>query len=85
MKPGYTVAGLQALPPTISVAELGKIFGVSEPVARERQHRGEWAAMGIRIHRLGWKYRVITADVLRALGVIPEAAADNAPSNGRSA
>jgi hypothetical protein len=72
VSPGYTLAKLRALPPTISVPELGGVFGISEPVARERLHRGEWQAMGIRIHRLGWKYRVITADVLRALGVSPE-------------
>jgi hypothetical protein len=84
MKPGYTLATLRALPPTISVPELGRIFGISEPVARERQHRGEWAAMGIQIHRLGAKYRVMTADVLRALGVAPETEAGG-PGSGPAA
>lgn len=62
---------LLALPPVTTLPMLGRAFGISEPVARERQRRGEWAAMGIRILRLGLQYRVVTADILRALGVDP--------------
>jgi hypothetical protein len=62
---------LLALPVTTDLPTLARAFGISEPVARERQRRGEWEALGIRILRLGWKWRVITQDMLQALGVQP--------------
>jgi hypothetical protein len=66
---------LRTLPATTDLPTLGRAFGISEPVARERHRRGDFEAMGIRIVRLGAKWRVITADVLQVLNVIPEAAA----------
>lgn len=62
---------LLALPPATTLPVLGQAFGISEPVARERQRRGEWAEMGIRVRKLGMQYRVITADVWRCLGIEP--------------
>jgi hypothetical protein len=62
-------AELLALPATIDLPTLGRAFGISEPVARERHRRGDWERLGIRILRLGAKWRVITADVWRVLGV----------------
>jgi hypothetical protein len=80
MRP-LTRAELLALPPATNVTTLGRAFGISEPVARERQRRGDFAAMGIRIVRLGAQYRVVTADILRVLGIDPETqAAGPAPS-----
>lgn len=63
---------LLALPPATDLPTLGRAFGISPPVARERHRCGEFAAMGIRINRLGAQYRVVTADILRALGVSPD-------------
>jgi len=63
---------LLALSATTDLPTLGRAFGVSEPTARERHRQGDWEAMGIRIVRLGAKWRVITADVLQVLGVVPE-------------
>ena len=60
---------LLALPAATDLPTLARAFGISEPVARERHRRGEFDAMGIRILRLGAQWRVVTADVLRALGV----------------
>jgi hypothetical protein len=65
-------AELLALPPATNLATLGRAFGISEPVTRERHRRGEWGDMGIRVHRLGAQYRVVTADVLRVLGLGPD-------------
>jgi len=48
---------------------LARAFGISEPVARERNRLGEWERLGIRVVRLGAQYRVVTADVLRVLDV----------------
>jgi hypothetical protein len=68
-------AELLALPPATNLATLGRAFGISEPVTRERHRRGEWGDMGIRIYRLGAQYRVVTADVLRVLGIQPDSPA----------
>lgn len=68
MKP-LTRAELLALPATTDLPTLGRAFGISEPVVRERHRRGDFADMGIRILRLGAKWRVVTADVLRVLGI----------------
>jgi len=70
---GLSRAELLALPPATCLPVLGAAFGLSEPVARERHRRGEWAAMGIRVVRLGHQYRVVTADIWRVLGVSPDA------------
>jgi hypothetical protein len=63
---------LLALPATTNLPTLGRAFGVSEPVARERHRLGEWERLGIRILRLGQQWRVITADMLNVLGVEPD-------------
>jgi hypothetical protein len=52
---------------------LGRAFGVSEPVIRERARRGELAEMGIRVLKFGAQYRVPVADILRILGIDPRA------------
>ena len=75
-----TRAELLALPPATTLVMLGRAFSVSEPVARERQRRGEWAAMGIRVRKLGQQYRVITADIWRELGIAPEGGSGDAPA-----
>jgi hypothetical protein len=78
-----TRAELLALPPATDLPTLGRAFGISEPVARERHRRKEWAAMGIRVFRLGQQWRVVTADIWRALGVdldlMPEPVTDPSP------
>lgn len=73
LKSSMSRAELLALPPATDLKTLGRAFGISEPVARERRVRGEWADMGIRVHRLGQQYRVVTADIWRVLGVDPAA------------
>jgi hypothetical protein len=65
-------AEILALPPWISLADLGRVFGISEPTARRRQRSGDWEALGIRICRLGQQYRVITSTVHAVLGIHPD-------------
>lgn len=79
---------LRTLPATTDLPTLGRAFGISEPIARERHRRGEFAALGIRIVRLGAKWRVITADMLQALGVTQDddpASTDAGPSSRHDA
>lgn len=63
---------LRKLPAATDLPTLARAFGISEPVAREWHRRGEFEQMGIRILRLGSQYRVVTADILQALGVTDE-------------
>lgn len=67
-------AELLELPPATTLGTLGRAFGISEPVARELHRRGFWAEKNIRVLRLGQQWRVVTADVWRALGVYPDTA-----------
>jgi hypothetical protein len=57
------------LPPATDLRTLGRAFGISEPVARERHRLGEWQRLGIRVLRLGGQWRVVTADIWRVLGI----------------
>lgn len=68
-RPPMTRAQLLALPAATDLRTLGRAFGISEPVARERHRLGEWEKLGIRILRLGAQYRCVTADILRVLGI----------------
>ena len=75
--------------PTTNLVMLGRALGVSEPVIRERARRGELAALGIRVNRLGAQWRVITADILAYLGITRETgtagpASAGAPGGGRN-
>jgi len=64
--------------PTTNLVMLGRALGISEPVIRERARRGELAAMGIRVLRLGAQWRVVTEDILTFLGISRDAAVDAA-------
>jgi hypothetical protein len=77
-------AELLALPPVTNLATLGRALGISEPVVRERNRRGELADLGIRVLRLGAQWRVVTADVLHVLGIKPDMAAAG-PATGPAA
>jgi hypothetical protein len=74
-------AEILALPPTHGLPTLGKIFGVSEPVIRERARRGELELLGIKVVKLGAQYRVITSSVWAFLGL--DATADGASSEAQ--
>ena len=70
-----------ALPPTITLETLGRCIGVSEPTVREANKRGELAALGIRINKIGAQYRVVTSTVWEYLGLVkPRAAEPVGPS-----
>jgi hypothetical protein len=75
---------LLALPPTTNLATLGRAFGISEPVTRERHRRGEFETLGIRVLRFGAQWRVVTADILRVLGLASEVTKDAGGAAGSS-
>ena len=73
------------LPAATDLATLGKAFGISEPVVRERHRLGDFEELGIRIVRFGAQWRVITADILRVLGITPTTATADPVSPGPAA
>jgi hypothetical protein len=68
----YTRAEIEALPPAISLAELGRCLDRSEPVIRAAVRSGELAELGITVNKLGAKYIVITSTVWAYLGLSPD-------------
>lgn len=68
MKPatGITTSELLSLPPTTDVVTAGRAFSLSRGVSYDLAKRGEFPC---RVVRLGRQYRVITADLLKTLGI----------------
>jgi DNA-binding FadR family transcriptional regulator len=64
-----TRAEILDLPPVITLTDLGRVLGVSEPVIRAAHRRGDLERMGIRVTRLGQQYRVVTSSAWRYLGI----------------
>ncbi len=67
----YTRAEILTLPPAISLAQLARCLGVSEPTVRASHRSGELDRLGIRVNRLGAQHRVITSTVWDHLGLAP--------------
>ena len=53
--------------PTLSVRETATVLGVSSDLVRSMHRRGELAALGIKVLRLGSRLRVSTASLRRAV------------------
>lgn len=69
---GMTREELLALPASIDLVTAGRALGIGRTLAHELARQGEFP---VRVLRLGNRYRVPTAEVLRALGVGAQAAA----------
>ena len=64
-----TRAEVLALPPVITLAQLARALGLSEPTIRALNRNGELERLGIRVNRLGTQYRAVTASVWSYLGL----------------
>jgi excisionase family DNA binding protein len=53
--------------PTLSVKEVAAVLNVSADLVRTMHRRGELAALGIRVLRLGRRVRISTASLRRAV------------------
>jgi hypothetical protein len=73
-------AQILGLPPTIGLADLGRVLRISEPTVRAQHRSGELERLGIRVVRLGAQYRVITSSVWAFLGIDPDGQAGGADS-----
>jgi predicted DNA-binding transcriptional regulator AlpA len=73
---------LLALPVTIDLVAAGRALGLGRTLAYDLAKRGEFP---VRLLRLGIKYRVARADLLRYLGEDIDRASQGADAEGRAA
>jgi hypothetical protein len=66
----WTAESIQALGPTTDVPTLGSIFDCSPWKAYHMARTGQWEKLGVKIIRLGSKYRVVVPSVLEVLGYV---------------
>jgi hypothetical protein len=64
----WTPEAIRALGPTTDLPTLSSIFDCSKWKAYEMARTGEWETIGVKIVRLGSKYRVIVPSILEVLG-----------------
>lgn len=67
---GLTIDDIRALPATVDVATAAAALGISRSYAYELAARGE---LPVRSLAVGGKTRVLTADLMRVLGISPDA------------
>ena len=65
----WTPEAIRALGATTDLPTLGEIFGLSTWRSREMAKTGEWDQAGIRILKMGSRYRVTVPSILDVLGV----------------
>ena len=64
----WTPEAIRALGATTDLPTLGSIFGLSTWRSRQMAHTGEWEQAGIRILKIGNRYRVAVPSILDVLG-----------------
>jgi Helix-turn-helix domain len=68
---GMTLDEVRALPASIDLVTAGKALGIGRTLAHDLARRGQFP---VRVLRLGNRYRVPTAEVLRFLGAAEQPA-----------
>ena len=63
----WTPEAIHALGATTDLPTLGSIFGLSTWRSRQMAHTGEWEQAGIRILKIGRRYRVAVPSILHVL------------------
>ncbi len=64
----WTPEAIHDLGATTDLPTLGSIFGLSTWRSRQMAHTGEWEQAGIRILKIGNRYRVAVPSILDVLG-----------------
>jgi hypothetical protein len=65
----WTPEAIRALGATTDLPTLGEIFGLSTWRSRKMAKTGEWEQAGIRILKMGSRYRVTVPSILDVLGI----------------
>lgn len=73
---GMTREELLALPATVSLLTAGRALGMSRTITYDLATRGEFPC---KVLRLGSRYKVVTEDLLRVLGVSRAGSGEAAP------
>ena len=63
----WTPEAIRALGATTDLPTLGSIFGLSTWRSRQMAHTGEWQRAGIRIFKIGNRYRVAVPSIVDVL------------------
>ncbi len=63
----WTSEAIRALGPTTDLPTLGSIVGCSRWKAYQMARTGEWEKVGVKIVKLGSRYRVIVPSILDVL------------------
>jgi hypothetical protein len=71
MMSAWTPEAIWTLGPTTDLPTLGSIFDCSRWKAYEMARTGEWATIGVKVVRLGSRYRVVVPSILEVLGYSP--------------
>jgi hypothetical protein len=77
----WTPEAIRALGATTDLHTLGEIFGLSTWRSREMAKAREWEQIGIRILKMGSRYRVTVPSILNVLGVPGD---DGTPADGET-
>jgi hypothetical protein len=80
----WTPEAIRALGATTDLPTLGEIFGLSTWRSREMAKTGEWEQAGIRILKMGSRYRVTVPSILDVLGVLGVPGDDATPADGET-
>jgi len=64
----WTPEAIRDLGATTDLPTLGSIFGLSTWRSRQMAHTGEWEQAGIRILKIGNRYRVAVPSIVDVLG-----------------
>ena len=64
----WTPEAIRGLGATTDLPTLGSIFGLSTWRSRQMAHTGEWQQAGIRILKIGNRYRVAVPSIVDVLG-----------------
>ena len=78
----WTPEAIRGLGATTDLPTLGSIFGLGRWRSYQMAHTGEWEQAGIRIIRIGARYRVTVQSILDVLG---NGSAPDTDTDGRSA
>ena len=76
MSSQWTPEAIRALGATTDLPTLGSIFGLGRWRSYQMAHTGEWEQVGIRILKIGNRYRVAVQSVLDVLSSSDTPAAD---------
>jgi hypothetical protein len=80
----WTPEAIRDLGATTDLSTLGEIFGLSTWRSREMAKTGEWEQAGIRILKMGSRYRVTVPSILDVLGVPGVPGDDGTPADGET-